>query len=736
VIATYRESDLARGHPLTDALADLHREQGVERIALRGLAEGDIVEIMERAAGQKLDAARRGLARELLRESDGNPFYTAELLRHLTESGGIYQQEDGRWAVKGRLSELGLPESVREVVGRRVERLGEETRKALSVAAVIGRDFDVDLLLRVSGDADEALLGLLEEAVGASVLIESASVPGRFSFAHALINHTLYEDLGTTRRARLHLRIAEALEALLGSEPGARVSELAHHWAKATTAVDLRKAVTYARMAGERAVRELAPDEGLRWFNQALELQGQEADADRSERCELLIGLGEAQRQAGAPAYRERLLEASGLASELGDADRAARAALANNRGFFNTIGTIDRQRVAAIERAIELDEPSDPVRRARLLALQAQELIYEPDPAPRRALADQAISLARQAGEPRMLAEVLRGACNAYCSPDALAMRVGLAQETLASAAAAQDPALQFWAHWLDLYVQTESGQLERAHAALEQMELIAGELAQPTLSWVATGNAAGLAMLRGELVATERLAKQTLRLGQECGQLDALLMYGVCLPTVRLYQGRGEEMIAMIEQSAAAYHFMASHRATLAQHLSWLDRRPEAAAIVEDAAKDRFAHLPWDTTRTTALAHFADAAAAAGVTNAAAILYELMEPYGDQVVWNGPAAHGHIRLYLGLLAAALGRDELADQHFAFAGDFHETNGLPLWAARTHLGWADALASRGQTEPSREHAARALELSREHDYGLFEPRAAALIETQSATEA
>ena len=102
IIGTYRESDLARGHPLSEVLADLHREQGVERIALEGLEEPDIVGIMERAAGHELDEAGLGLSEQLFSETDGNPFYTGELLRHLTESGTLYQQDGGRWAVRGR----------------------------------------------------------------------------------------------------------------------------------------------------------------------------------------------------------------------------------------------------------------------------------------------------------------------------------------------------------------------------------------------------------------------------------------------------------------------------------------------------------------------------------------------------------------------------------------------------------------------------------------------------------
>jgi class 3 adenylate cyclase len=733
VVGTYRESDLARGHPLTDALADLHREQGVERIALKGMGEEDVVEIMERAAGHELDEAGRGLARELFRETDGNPFYTGELLRHLRESGVIYQLDGGHWTVRGALSEIGLPASVREVLGRRVERLGQDGRKALSVAAVIGRDFDVELLWRVSERSEEELLELLEEAVAASVLVESTSVPGRFSFAHALINHTLYEDLGTTRRARLHRRVGEALEELVGAEPEARVSELAHHWAKATAAVDLHKAATYARMAGERALAELAPDEALRWFGQALELQGQDTEADSTERCELMIGLGEAQRRTGEPAYRETLLEASRLASEREDAVRAARAALANSRGHVSAFGEIDQERLAAIERALQLDDPPETVRRARLLSLQARERIYEHPPTRRRALADEALALARGTGDQRTVAEALVAAALAYWVPETLQHRIELAHELHDAASASGDPALQFWAHLFGRVIDVESGKFERAHAGLERMQLTADGLGQPSLLWFARFSAAHESLMLGDLARGEELAEQAFQIGSAAGQPDAALVYGGQVIQCRIPQGRAGELIEVIEQSVEAYPRLPAWRAGLAWAYGWLGRRADAAAVLEQAAADRFDHVPWEATRAITFAMYADAASQARVTHVASLLYELIEPWADQFISEGTTSAGHARTYLGLLAATLDRHELADEHLAFACEFHATHGLLLWAARSHLAWAEALAHRDAPAQAQQHGARALELSREHGYGAIERRAGAIVETGSA---
>jgi predicted ATPase len=409
MIGTYRDSDLGRGHPMTEVLADLHREQGVERLAITALAQPEIAEIMERAGGHELDAAGVALSHALYRETDGNPFYTGEILRHLLESGTIYQKRNGRFSVRGELTargiaDLSLPQSVREVLGRRVERLGEDTANVLSVGAVIGRDFDIDLLGMVTERSEDELLGLLEQAVAAAVLTESASVPGRFSFAHALINHTLYEDLGTTRRARLHRRTAEALEELLGPEPGPRVGELAHHWGHATTAVDIPKAVDYARLAGERAVAELAPDEAVRWFEQALELVATQPESETHR--ELLVLLGDAQRQAGDTNYRVTLLKAAQLARSAGDVDRQARAVLATWRGM-SSLGQRDDELVDALRATAEALPHDDP-RRAEVLAELAAELAFSTSLEQRRALADEALALARHAGDARLLCWVL----------------------------------------------------------------------------------------------------------------------------------------------------------------------------------------------------------------------------------------------------------------------------------------------------------------------------------------
>ena len=428
VIVTYRDSDLGKDHPLTAVLADLRSLQGVQRIALHGLGPDEVAEIMVAVAGHELDQDGVELAGEIARETDGNPFFVGEILLGLSESGvTVFDEAAGRWHVD-RSAGLMLPESVREVVERRVERLGAEASEALTQAAVIGRVFDLELLAACSEQREDRLLDHLEAAVAASLLAESSERVGRFRFAHALINQTLYQGLGATRRARLHQRVAQALEQLYGEDPGEHLPELALHWRLAAVSVDRAKAASYALRAGQRALESLAPAEAAKLFTDAVDLTD---SVDSAEHCEALIGLGEAQRQSGDGAYRERLLEASRIASTLADAELAARAALANNRGYASTIGETDDERLAAIERAIELDDPPHPARRARLLALRAMELTWDPDFERRWVLADEAVALARDAGDRRTLAEILHYVFYPYWSMQTLETRTELSRSS-----------------------------------------------------------------------------------------------------------------------------------------------------------------------------------------------------------------------------------------------------------------------------------------------------------------
>jgi class 3 adenylate cyclase len=207
VVATYRDTEVDRRHPLAAMLTELRRRSEVTRLSLDGLDAEGVTELVATAAGQKLDESGRELARMLHAETAGNPFFVGEVLRHLAETGAI-ERRDGAWVASG--NPFVLPEGVRDVVGRRVSALPDDTQRLLATAAVIGPAFELELLAQVAGIEADAALDALEPA-GAASLVQEKGV-GSFEFAHALVRSTLHQELSTTRRSRLHRRVAEALE--------------------------------------------------------------------------------------------------------------------------------------------------------------------------------------------------------------------------------------------------------------------------------------------------------------------------------------------------------------------------------------------------------------------------------------------------------------------------------------------------------------------------------------------
>ncbi len=695
VVGTYRDSDLSREHPLTALLADLHREQGVERIKLTGLDCEDVLALMQAAAGHELDEDGRALAAEITRETAGNPFFTGEVLRHLRESGAIVQQDGGRWRLVGDVADLGLPQSVREVVGRRVERLGSDARTALSAAAVIGREFDLDLLLAVLELSEDRLLDLLDEAVSASLLQESAERAGRFTFTHALVEHTLYEDLGRTRRARLHKRVAEALEEQCGEDPGERLGELAGHWAAAVVSTDTAKAIHYAQRAAERALDQLAPDEAARWYRQALDLYDQAPGGERSTRCDLLIGLGESQRQVGNPEHRQTLLDAAGLAQELDDADRLGCAVLANNRGWTSQVAAVDSERVQALEAAAEALPDGDP-RRARVLALLVSELHFAGEPARCRALAAEAIEIARATGDPAALAHTLVNATAAVWAPDTLKEREQLTDELLELAQRLDDPSLRFRVAVRSLGVGLEAGDRPQIESGLAAMRTLAVSVPEPFFVYQRLVCEAGWALTQGELQASEQWGIQAFEASRASAQPDAVLNFGVELFHVRHAQGRLGELVEESVALADQRDNRSGWRAGAALALIEAGREDEAREL---ALAEDFQSVPWDLVWSTAMLLWADACSRLRVPDRAGELYELLAPFSGQLVVAAAHVSGSFSWALGRLAATLERYEQAEEHFAAAAEIEERFGAPLLLARTHAGWARALLARGQPE-------------------------------------
>ena len=223
--------------------------------------------------------------RALHGETEGNPFFIEEVVRHLRESEHELHADIS-------LTEAGVPDGVREVTARRLRRLDPESRQALQFAAVIGREFDYDVLEAVAPIHDDALIAALEDGVDARVLRETGRV-GRYAFTHALVRATLYDGLSRLRRARLHGRVGEAIVRLRGSDLDPYLPQLAFHFAQAAPVEQPDRAIDYALAAARRADRLLAWEEAAQHYRAALRARDLTGAREDPVRAELLLAQGD-----------------------------------------------------------------------------------------------------------------------------------------------------------------------------------------------------------------------------------------------------------------------------------------------------------------------------------------------------------------------------------------------------------------------------------------------------------
>ncbi len=403
LIGTYRDIDLSRRHPLSKTLGELARERLFERVLLGGLSHEDVERFIEATCAFAPDQA---LVRALYTQTEGNPFFVSEVVRLLTEEGALTPEALGtpeRWSAR-------IPEGVREVIGRRLERLSGPCNETLTVASAIGREFALDQLARLIDDFSEhRLLEVLEEALAAHV-IEELPGPGRYQFTHALIQGTLAGELSLATRARLHARIAEALEELYGAQIEAHAAELAHHFAEAQAILGPEKVARYSALAGEAALTAHAPEQALAHFQLALAAKGDETIDD--ETAELLFGLGRAQLATLAPHELEPAVTSLRRAfehyAEAGDVGRAV-AVVAYPLPL--SLGMAQTKMPELIARGLTL-VPRDSLEEGRLLVWHGWFSVFtDADYQAAQRAFQRVLSIAERKGDAALLRKMLANA-------------------------------------------------------------------------------------------------------------------------------------------------------------------------------------------------------------------------------------------------------------------------------------------------------------------------------------
>jgi tetratricopeptide (TPR) repeat protein len=700
-VATYRDSELTPEHALTDALATMRRnEERIRRIVLHGLDEAELVEFLRNVSGQETTEDARTLAALLERDTNGNPLFVAEVLRDLLEGGYLELDERGVWGLADGVDRLPAPQSVRDVVAQRVGRLGAETARVLATAAVIGRDFELDLLAAVLEVELDDLLESIDAAMAASLLTESGARAGSLRFVHALIAQALVDGLTSVRRNQLHRRIAAGIELLHGPDLGERVGVVARHLVAAGEAPE--KTVDYARRAGQHAIVALAPDEAMRWFRIAIALLGDSGSADELLRCELMADLGEAMRDAGDPGARDELIAAAHLARRLGDGDGVARSVLALIRPFAVSVGETDEDLIAGLEAALTM-RPAHDGTRARLLAMLAAEVNLYASPERRRELVEEAMTIARSLDD-ATLARVLVSSLIAHWGPALRAERKAILAELEQLVDRIGDAQVLAIAAIHGVWISLET--LDRAGFEYWFGHVVAiDSSAQPAARWCRLIVESQVALLRGDLQSAERIRDEAFAFGTEVGIRDLSLAYATQVGDSFTAQGRFGELGPVLD-GLGSPNVLAVQVGRAWAHMDAGDAET-ALTLFDRVLETDLEALPDSQQWSTAMSILARTANRAHRRDAAERLYRLALQAPDILVTNGGSVGTHMSTELGMLASTLERRDDAVAHFEFAERALEEFGAPILLARNRYEHARALHELG--DPADRGAAREL---------------------------
>jgi DNA-binding CsgD family transcriptional regulator len=331
LMGTYRDVEVDRVHPLSAALAELRRVTSLHRLVLRGLLVEDVERLLRE---MNVPQAGRLLAETVQHQTEGNPLFVQELGHYIV---------DERDATGQLPLPTSLPEGLRDVIGRRLSQLSPAANQVLAAAAVVGREFRLDVLLPLLQASEDTVEQALAEAMTAAIIEERRMLgpTAAYRFTHALFRQALYEELTAPRRIRLHQQVARALEQAFSGRLEEHASELAEHYAFSSDPTELARAVAYGELAARQAMAVFAYGEAERQLGRALEVQEILGPNDEARRCDLLLQLSAAMLPTEAPDRATRIAAdpAFMLAEGAHDSLRAAQAAVLGIEGLWRVSG-------------------------------------------------------------------------------------------------------------------------------------------------------------------------------------------------------------------------------------------------------------------------------------------------------------------------------------------------------------------------------------------------------------
>ncbi|HMT05787.1 MAG TPA: AAA family ATPase [Solirubrobacterales bacterium] len=680
-LGLYRDTELPSDSRLPDTLTNLQRRLPTLKLQVDALGRDDVGELI----GDRLDT---GLAGSFHDQTGGNPFLVEQLVRHLEENG---------------LSDPGdAPAEVRQIISQRVNHLPEGGPDLLRRASLIGRDFDLRVLMATTSRDEDTVIDLLDSAVAAGLLDESPTVPGRYSFVHALLRSTLDEELGLTRKAMIHRDIGEALERQTSSRPERRVGEKAWHFAQAGP-TEADRAVHWATEAAGQAEGRLAYDEAVDFYSAAIAAARADEPVDQGQLAKLLLSQAQANWKNGSlQTAGDTFLEAARAARESGLPELAAQAAIGSRWGGWDAFDADLTEQLTLMRQALESLPPVDSPLRAELMAMLGHGLYYgsgQTDEA--RELADLATEMISRCDDDEAEFSVILATAYRRWEPNNLAQRLSASQRMLELAEGIDDHEL------IGQALVTRSLSLlnlgRGAEAEADRSRHYAMSQTLPQIRVISKSMRAANWFLTGDWQDGEDLARELQEEGMPRGA--SLLLEDALRFMVRAQQGGLAEHLGrleLFEAGAKGWEMWPTWRMGLLLAKAQAGQIDEVRAAIQENGYDGLDDskdvnntlLPFCAVGNLLVGELDDAAGAAK-------LIELLEAYSGEWIMIGRigSSLGPVDMHLGELHLLVGEFRKAATALERSLITCEAMDAIPYLARTRLALASALENLGDPD-------------------------------------
>ncbi len=685
IVATCRPPGY-QNSPVSSKLAELHRAELVTRLNLGGLDHPGTILLMEAMAGHTLDGPiATAFAEQIFHHTNGNPFFVEAVLEYMAAQGALVNV-DGRWTTLRDPEEWGAPPAVREAVRGRLVGLSDMGLRLLQTAAVLGSEFNIATLRRLSDDLALGDFGALSAAVDSRLLHEVVGTVDVYRFSHEIVRSTFESELGRVGRARIHELAARAISDLAGGANLADPDTISHHLSFSLDPEVRVEAAVHAVAGGQAASRNSSFDRAGALFQRALRLlEDQRSPVAVRLRTDALLGASTAAYKAGDPSAAELLASTIQLADELGDGTLMARAALIRSRGMFSESGAVDEALVEIYEQALGLMDEQPSALRSVVLANLGAELTYAGDRSRQVSILDEAEAMARYLGDKANLFKVLILKGNSIWRPATSTERLELAAELEHLSKGLRIPGWQWAAASFGFQASMEAGLYGRANVLLRRMERLAERIKEPMVWCFLNLRRCVRSTIEGRFADALEEAEQVLALGTECGRSHEMRLYYFGQKWIIYYhQGRLDEVGGAFREalrSGQARPVLRPALAAIHAELNELDQCAEVLSTVD--------HRTFQLDDQDLLVSAAVTAIAANAVNdrpRAQLAFEALEPYEGQMIDNGSAHFGAVAHYLGLAAATLGRREQAIELLGRAVNVHSTAGYDPMTMRSRI--------------------------------------------------